>query len=130
VGVDGDLTAATSAHFAITRSDVPGVPLPGVERALVPAGEKVEEVRVRGANVTPGYHRRPDLTAAALDEYGFFRTGDAVGLADPADASARLLFRGRIAEDFRRSTSTFVSVGTLRPRLLSGARGPVTDAVI
>ncbi|SDY01330.1 feruloyl-CoA synthase [Modestobacter sp. DSM 44400] len=121
--------AATSAHFPITRSDVLGVPLPGLELAVVPVGEKTE-VRVRGANVTPGYHRRPDLTAGAFDEYGFFRTGDAVVLADPDDVAAGLLFRGRIAEDFKLMTGTFVSVGTLRPKLLSASRGLLTDAVI
>jgi len=121
--------AATAAHFAITRSDVLGVPLPGLELALVPVGQKTE-VRVRGANVTPGYHRRPDLTEAAFDEYGFFRTGDAVALADPDDPAAGLLFRGRIAEDFKLATGTFVSVGTLRPALLSAAQGLLTDAVI
>jgi feruloyl-CoA synthase len=121
--------AATSAHFPITRSDSLGVPLPGVELALVPVGEKTE-VRVKGPNVTPGYHGRPDLTAAAFDEEGFFRTGDAVTLADPYDVAAGLLFRGRIAEDFKLSTGTFVSVGTLRPQLLSAAQGLLTDAVI
>jgi feruloyl-CoA synthase len=121
--------AATSAHFPITRSDVLGVPLPGVELALVPVGEKTE-VRVRGANVTPGYHRRPDLTAAAFDEEGFFRTGDAVTPVDARDPAAGLLFRGRIAEDFKLSTGTFVSVGTLRPRLLSASQGLLADAVI
>jgi feruloyl-CoA synthase len=121
--------AATSAHFPITRSDSLGVPLPGVELALVPVGDKTE-VRVRGANVTPGYHGRPDLSEAAFDEEGFFRTGDAVSLADPDDVAAGLLFRGRIAEDFKLSTGTFVSVGTLRPALLSAAQGLLTDAVI
>jgi feruloyl-CoA synthase len=121
--------AATSAHFPITRSDSLGVPLPGVELALVPVGNKTE-VRVRGANVTPGYHARPDLTEAAFDEEGFFRTGDAVALAEPDDVAAGLLFRGRIAEDFKLSTGTFVSVGTLRPSLLSASHGLLTDAVI
>jgi feruloyl-CoA synthase len=128
-GLTETAPAATSAHFPITRSDVLGVPLPGVELALVPVGEKLE-VRVRGPNVTPGYHRRPDLTEAAFDEHGFFRTGDAVTLADPDDPTAGLLFRGRIAEDFKLSTGTFVSVGTLRPSLLSAAQGLLTDAVI
>ena len=128
-GLTETAPAATAAHFAITRSDVLGVPLPGLELALVPVGEKTE-VRVRGANVTPGYHGRPDLTAAAFDEHGFFRTGDAVTLADPADPAAGLLFRGRIAEDFKLMTGTFVSVGTLRPTLLSASQGLLTDAVI
>ncbi|MGY1710556.1 AMP-binding protein [Geodermatophilus sp. SYSU D00758] len=131
--------AATSAHFPITRSDVLGVPLPGVELALVPVGAEVAgaqgvgpryEVRVKGPNVTPGYHRHPDLTAAAFDEHGFFRTGDAVALADPDDPAAGLVFRGRTAEDFKLMTGTFVSVGTLRPALLSAARGLLADAVI
>ncbi|MCW2697043.1 MAG: fadD2 [Modestobacter sp.] len=121
--------AATAAHFAITRSDVLGVPLCGLELALVPVGEKTE-VRVRGVNVTPGYHRRPELTEAAFDEHGFFRTGDAVVLADPDDVAAGLLFRGRIAEDFKLATGTFVSVGTLRPALLSASQGLLIDAVI
>ncbi len=128
-GLTETAPAATAAHFPITRSDVLGVPLPGVELALVPVGEKTE-VRVRGANVTPGYHRRPDLTAAAFDEHGCFRTGDAVALADPDDVTAGLVFRGRIAEDFKLSTGTFVSVGTLRPALLSASHGLLTDAVV
>jgi feruloyl-CoA synthase len=128
-GLTETAPAATSAHFPITRSDSLGVPLPGVELALVPVGEKTE-VRVRGANVTPGYYARPELTAAAFDEEGFFRTGDAVALADPDDVAAGLLFRGRIAEDFKLSTGTFVSVGTLRPQLLSASQGLFTDAVI
>jgi feruloyl-CoA synthase len=128
-GLTETAPAATSAHFPITRSDILGVPLPGVELALVPLGDKTE-VRVRGANVTPGYAGRPDLTEAAFDEDGFFRTGDAVALVEPDEPAAGLLFRGRIAEDFKLSTGTFVSVGTLRPRLLSASRGLVTDAVI
>jgi feruloyl-CoA synthase len=128
-GLTETAPAATSAHFPITRSDSLGVPLPGVELALVQTGDKTE-VRVRGANVTPGYYGRPDLTEAAFDEEGFFRTGDAVALADPDDVAAGLLFRGRIAEDFKLSTGTFVSVGTLRPQLLSAAQGLITDAVI
>ncbi len=128
-GLTETAPAATSAHFPITRSDSLGVPLPGVELALVPVGDKTE-VRVRGANVTPGYHGRPDLTAAAFDEEGFFRTGDAVTLADPDDVAAGLLFHGRIAEDFKLSTGTFVSVGTLRPQLLSASHGLLADAVV
>jgi feruloyl-CoA synthase len=128
-GLTETAPAATSAHYAITRSDVLGVPLPGVEVALVPVGEK-SEIRVKGPNVTPGYHRRPDLTEAAFDDEGFFRTGDAVTLADPDDPAAGLLFRGRIAEDFKLSTGTFVSVGTLRPKLLSASQGLLTDAII
>lgn len=127
-GLTETAPAATSTHFAVGRSDCLGLPLPGVEVALVPVGEKTE-VRVRGANVTPGYYRRPDLTVQAFED-GFFRTGDAVALADPQDPSAGLLFRGRIAEDFKLATGIFVSVGTLRPRLLSASLGLISDAVL
>ena len=128
-GLTETAPAATSAHFPITRSDVLGVPLPGVELALVPTGDGME-IRVRGPNVTPGYHRQAELTEAAFDEEGFFRTGDAVALVDPDDPTAGLLFRGRIAEDFKLATGTFVRVGMLRPRLLSASRGLLTDAVL
>jgi feruloyl-CoA synthase len=121
--------AATSAHFPITRSDCLGVPLPGVELALVAVGEK-QELRVRGPNTTPGYHGRPELVDTAFDEHGYLRTGDAVAMVDPDDPGAGLVFLGRIAEDFKLATGTFVSVGTLRPRLLSAALGLLTDAVI
>lgn len=128
-GLTETAPAATSAHFAITRSDVLGVPLPGVEVALVPVDDK-QEIRVRGPNVTPGYFGRPDLSEAAFDDEGYLCTGDAVELVDCRDPAAGLLFRGRIAEDFKLSTGTFVSVGTLRPKLLSASQGLLTDAVI
>lgn len=121
--------AATTTHFSVRRSDCIGVPLPGVELKLVPSGGKTE-VRLRGPNVTPGYYRRDDLTADAFDEEGFLRTGDAVELVDPADPAQGLRFRGRIAEDFKLSTGTFVSVGTLRPALLSASGGLLQDAVL
>jgi feruloyl-CoA synthase len=128
-GLTETAPAATSAHFPIIRSDVLGVPLPGVEVALVSVGEKTE-IRVKGPNITPGYYRHPELSGAAFDEEGYFRTGDAVTLADPGNPAAGLVFRGRIAEDFKLMTGTFVSVGTLRPRLLSASQGLIADAVI
>jgi feruloyl-CoA synthase len=73
---------------------------------------------------------QPHLTEAAFDDDGFLHTGDAVALADPDDPTARLVFRGRIAEDFKLSTGTFVSAGTLRPKLLSASHGLITDGVI
>jgi feruloyl-CoA synthase len=121
--------AATSAHFLSGRSDCIGVPLPGVELKLVPVGEKLE-IRVKGPNVTPGYHRRPELTAAAFDDEGYYRTGDAVRLIDEDDPDSGLRFDGRIAEDFKLATGTWVSVGTLRPALLSAAEGLLQDAVL
>ena len=121
--------AATTTHFSVSRSNCIGVPLPGVELKLIPTGNKTE-VRLRGPNVTPGYYRRADLTASAFDDEGFLRTGDAVELVDEADPAQGLVFKGRIAEDFKLSTGTFVSVGTLRPALLSAAGGLLQDAVL
>jgi feruloyl-CoA synthase len=120
--------AATVAHYPYTDARCIGIPLPGTEIKLVPA-EGAYEIRVKGPNVTPGYFARPDLTAEAFDSEGFYRSGDAVALADPGDPNAGLVFRGRIAEDFKLATGTFVRVGALRTALLSCA--PVlSDAVI
>ncbi len=121
--------AATSAHFAGGRAGCIGVPLPGVDVKLAPAGDRLE-IRVRGPNVTPGYAGRPDLTEAAFDSGGFYRTGDAVALVDPGDPNAGLRFDGRIAEDFKLATGTWVRVGTLRPALLSASGGLLQDAVL
>jgi len=88
------------------------------------------EVRVRGANVTPGYYRRPDLTAAAFDDEGFYRIGDAVKFADPADAAKGIVFDGRVAEDFKLSTGTWVNAGAVRIRLIAAADPLIQDAVI
>ena len=120
--------AVTSAHFDYADARCVGVPLPGAEVKLVPA-EDAYEIRVKGPNVTPGYFRRPDLTAEVFDEDGFYRTGDAVGFADPADLNAGLVFRGRIAEDFKLETGTFVRVGAVRTALLS-AVSVLADAVL
>ncbi len=121
--------AGTSAHYRSGRADCIGVPLPGVEIKLVPVGDKTE-LRTRGPNVTPGYHRDPDRTRAAFDEDGFHRSGDAVCLVDPADPTAGLRFNGRIAEDFKLATGTWVSVGTLRPALVDASDGLLQDAVL
>jgi feruloyl-CoA synthase len=120
--------AVTSAHYDFADARCIGVPLPGAEVRLVPV-EGAYEIRVRGPMVTPGYFGRPDLTAAAFDASGYYRTGDAVGLADPDDPGAGLVFRGRIAEDFKLSTGTFVRVGAVRTALLSAAP-LLADAVI
>ena len=121
--------AATSAYFASGRSDCIGVPLPGVELKMVPSGDK-QEIRVRGPNVTPGYYRNAAATEAAFDADGFYRTGDAVRFVDPARPDAGLLFDGRIAEDFKLATGTWVSVGTLRSALLNASNGLIKDAVL
>jgi feruloyl-CoA synthase len=121
--------AATSAHFPCDRSDCIGVPLPGVEIKLAPAGDK-REIRVRGPHVTPGYLERPDLTQAAFDEEGFYRTGDAVEFIDAADPALGLRFAGRIAEDFKLDTGTWVNVAIVKAALLAGAGGLLQDCVV
>jgi len=104
---------ATDCHFRAERSGNIGVPTPGTELKLVPWGDKLE-VRVRGPNVTPGYWKMPDLTARAFDDDGFYLIGDAVKFADPDRPERGLFFDGRVAEDFKLSSGTWVSVGMLR----------------
>jgi feruloyl-CoA synthase len=120
---------ATSAHFALHAAGNIGVPIPGVELKILPNGEK-QEIRVRGTNVMSGYIDEPELTAAAFDEEGFYRIGDAVRFADPDDPAAGILFVGRIAEDFKLTTGTWVNVATVRAAIISAAAPLVTDAVI
>src|SRR5262247_3489426 len=120
---------STAAHFTIERAGPIGVPVPGVELKLVPAGDKLE-VRVRGPHVTPGYWKRPDLTRAAFDEDGFYKPGDAVRFADAADPAKGIVFDGRLAEDFKLTTGTWVAVGALRVAALAAATPALQDAII
>jgi feruloyl-CoA synthase len=120
--------AVTSAHFDYADARCIGVPLPGALVKLAPA-QDAYEIRAKGPMVTPGYFGQPGLTAEAFDEEGFYRTGDAVTLADPGDLNAGLVFRGRIAEDFKLATGTFVRVGAVRTALLSAAP-MLADAVL
>jgi feruloyl-CoA synthase len=120
--------AATSAHFPGSPTGCIGVPLPGVRVKLAPVGDKLE-IRVSGPNVTPGYFRRPELTCDGFDDDGFYRSGDAVRLLDTSDPAKGLSFDGRITEDFKLLTGTWVTAGRLRLALLSAA-GVLSDAVI
>ena len=120
---------ATSVHFPMDRPGVIGLPVAGCELKLVPAAGKLE-ARVRGPNVTPGYYKRDDLTRAAFDEEGFYRIGDALKLADPADAAKGIVFDGRIAEDFKLASGTWAHVGALRMKLIAAADPLIQDAVI
>jgi feruloyl-CoA synthase len=106
-----------------------GFPVPGLELKLTPVGEKLE-ARVRGPNVTPGYWHGDTLTNEAFDAEGFYRMGDAMRFMDVDDPAKGLVFDGRLGEDFKLSTGTWVSVGSLRARLLSHGAGYVQDAVV
>jgi len=120
---------ATSVHFMMERPGIIGLPVAGCELKLVPAAGKLE-ARVRGPNVTPGYYKRDDLTKAAFDAEGFYRIGDAVKLADPADPAQGIVFDGRVAEDFKLATGTWVHVGAVRVALIAAGDPLIQDAVI
>jgi len=120
---------ATAAHFLLDRAGNVGVPAPGIELKLVPGGGKLE-VRVRGPNITPGYWKRPDLTAAAFDTEGFYMPGDAMRFADENDAARGVMFDGRLAEDFKLTTGTWVNVGTLRVGVLAACSPVLQDAIV
>ena len=129
------LGSTETAPFAMGRmwetSDVTnmGLPPPGVEIKLVPVQDKLE-ARLKGPNITPGYWREPALTAQAFDEEGYYRLGDCFVLADAARPEAGLLFRGRLAEDFKLATGTWVNVGPLRARFIAHFAPWVRDVVI
>jgi feruloyl-CoA synthase len=129
------LGSTESAPMAIARmwqskdSTNMGVPVPGVELKLVPCDDKLE-ARLRGPNIMPGYWRQRDLTAAAFDADGFYKLGDALRFQDPDDPGEGLLFDGRIAEDFKLATGTWVNVGPLRARLLAELEPYARDVVI
>lgn len=121
--------AATSAHWELERAGCIGLPLPGVELKLVPNGAKLE-LRVRGVSVFPGYRDAPQLTADAFDDDGYYKIGDAGVFVDAQLPERGIAFDGRVAEDFKLSTGTWVSVGTLRVRLVSALAPLAQDAVI
>jgi feruloyl-CoA synthase len=121
---------ATQVHFPIPRAGVIGLPAPGTTLKLVPEGDKLE-MRVRGPNVTPGYwepggHVRP----VALDSDGFLSTGDAGRLEHPAHPERGVVFDGRVAENFKLTSGTWVSVGQLRVALVGACAPLVQDAVL
>jgi feruloyl-CoA synthase len=112
-----------------SRSGHVGLPVTGNDAKLVPNNGKLE-VRARGPNVTPGYWREPELTAKAFDEEGFYKLGDALRPADPDDFNAGFDFDGRISEDFKLASGTWVHVGPLRARLIAACAPLLRDAVI
>ena len=120
---------ATHCHFEVDNIANIGLPVPGVTLKLVPNGNK-QEVRVKGPNVTPGYYRHPELTAQAFDEGGFYKIGDAVRFADPDDPSKGLFFDGRVSEDFKLASGTWVSVGEIRLAGIDALSPLVQDIVV
>ncbi|WP_408586081.1 AMP-binding protein [Novosphingobium sp.] len=119
----------TVVHWATERVGLIGLPLPGTTLKLVPSGDKLE-VRVKGPTVTSGYHNDPVRTAKAFDEEGFYKLGDAARFIDDADPAQGLVFDGRITEDFKLDSGTWVSVGTLRPDLIAACAPYVQDIVV
>jgi len=120
---------STGTYWDTERVGLIGLPFPGVELKMVPNGTKYE-LRLRGVNVMPGYFGRPDLTAAAFDDEGFYCIGDAGEFVDPNDPAKGLIFSGRVVEDFKLTTGTFVLVGSLRPDAIAAASPVVQDALV
>lgn len=120
---------STSVHFRIERAGNIGVPVPGVEIKLAPVEGKTE-IRVRGPNVTPGYWRSPETTAQGFDEDGWYRSGDAVVFAQPGQPERGVVFDGRIGENFKLTSGTWVNVGTLRTAVVAAMSPLVDDAVV
>lgn len=120
---------ALAARKQVERAGMVGVPAPGVELKLAPVEGKLE-ARVRGPNITPGYWRQPEITRAAFDEEGFYKFGDALRWVDENDPERGFIFDGRLAEDFKLSSGTWVSVGPLRARFLHAAAPYAKDVVV
>jgi len=122
---------ATTVHWASERVGLVGLPFPGVQLKMVPCGEAGRyELRLKSVIVTPGYYKRPDLTAQMFDEEGFYQIGDAGRFVDPADPAQGLVFDGRVVEDFKLSSGTFVLVGSLRTAAIAAVSPVLQDAVV
>jgi feruloyl-CoA synthase len=128
----GSTETGPSAMFPYWEEDRAGhvgLPAPGVELKLVKAGQKTE-ARLRSPSITPGYWRQPELTRAVFDEEGFYCLGDALLFVEPGDPSKGFIFDGRIAEDFKLATGTWVSVGPLRAKFLAHCAPYLRDIVL
>jgi feruloyl-CoA synthase len=120
---------STGTYWDTERVGLIGLPFPGVELKMVPCGSKYE-LRLRGVNITPGYFGQPELTAKMFHEEGFYRIGDAGVFVDPADPVAGIIFAGRVVEDFKLTTGTFVHVGSLRTDAIAAASPVIQDALV
>jgi feruloyl-CoA synthase len=128
-GLTETAPSVTMVHFRIDAPGNIGVPGPGMAVKLVPDADKLE-IRVKGPNVTPGYFKAPELSRQLFDAEGWLRTGDAVRLADPASPAAGLMFDGRVAENFKLLTGTWVNVGMLRTAVIAAGAPVIEDAVV
>ena len=130
-GLTETAPAALIQHEFTHQSGIIGVPLPEVTVKLVPLDEANRfDVRVKGATITPGYLDDPEKTAEAFDDEGYFITGDAMRLVDPGDVNKGMRFDGRIAEEFKLSTGTWVRAAGLRMEVLGKLKGLAVDVVI
>ena len=120
---------AICANGPVVKAGYIGLPAPGMQLKLVPVDGKLE-VRYRGPNVTPGYWRAPEQTAESFDAEGYYGSGDALKYIDPRNPQLGFAFDGRIAEDFKLATGTFVSVGPLRAKVIAAGSPCVQDAVV
>lgn len=120
---------ACNIHWLNDRTGMCGLPVPGTSVKLAPEGSKFE-IRVKGPQISPGYYNDPEKSAAAFDEDGFYRLGDAARLQDEADPQAGLVFDGRLVENFKLASGTFVAAGSLRITAISAVGGAVADAVV
>ncbi|VTU45180.1 feruloyl-CoA synthase [Variovorax sp. PBL-E5] len=120
---------ALATNWICSETGLAGLPVPGCELKLVPVAEKYEAC-LRGPHVTPGYWRQPELTRKLFDSDGFARMGDALSFVEPGNIARGLAFDGRLAEDFKLSTGTWVNVGTLRSKMILEAKGVFLDVVL
>jgi feruloyl-CoA synthase len=129
-GLTETAPACIIQHERIDRSGIVGVPMTGTTIKMIPDDDNRYEIRVKGPNIMPGYFNDPDKTRDAFDEEGFFVTGDAMGFVDPDDMNKGLRFDGRISEDFKLTTGTWVRAAQLRLDLLVALAPLVADLVI
>ncbi|MGV8833929.1 MAG: feruloyl-CoA synthase [Devosia sp.] len=120
---------AFTTTWTVDRAGLVGLPAAGMEVKLVPSAEKLE-LRLRGPNVTPGYWKQPDKTAEAFDEEGYYKIGDALKFADPGNVSAGFVFDGRVTEDFKLSTGTWVNMGGVRTAAIAAGAPLMRDLVL
>lgn len=120
---------ASNVHWPNDTMGLIGLPLPGNSFKLVPIGEKTE-LRIKGVNVTPGYYRNPEKTAESFDQEGYYRIGDAVRFVDPNNPERGLAFDGRMAEEFKLSSGTWVAAGTVRVKVIEAVDGALLDVVV